>query len=159
MKMAKADEADLNMAMELSGALDSLTGWIPAVPDAVAKTESDDDYERFDRDNREQCVRVLNYLLDVADRASLMRVVWGAAVMLDPNNKLVDPAAETIEHHPETLAALKDAERYRKLRDENEWGEDVAIGCGSAWEMLGELHGENFDRFVDARFPPPKNGD
>lgn len=49
-----------------------------------------------------------------------------------------------------------DAERYRKLRDENAWGEDVALGSGSAWEMLGELHGSNFDMFVDARFQVTK---
>ena len=55
--------------------------------------------------------------------------------------------------------AEKDAWRYRKLRDEDEWGEDVALGGGSAWEMLGKLHGSNFDKFVDAWFQPPKNGD
>ena len=151
MKMAKAGEADLNMAMELSGALDSLTGWPPAVPAAVAKTESADDYERFDRDDREQCVRVLNYLLDVADRASMMRVVWGAAVMLDPNNKLVDPAADTIEHHPETLAALRDAERYRLLKRGQHWSTVNGIG--------DTLRGEDLDRAIDAVVQPPKGED
>ena len=55
--------------------------------------------------------------------------------------------------------AEKDAWRYRKLRDEDAWGEDVALGGGSAWEMLGELHGSNFDKFVDARFQSPKGED
>lgn len=55
--------------------------------------------------------------------------------------------------------AENDAWRYRKLRDEDAWGEDVALGGGSAWEMLGELHGSNFDKFVDARFQPTKNED
>ena len=55
--------------------------------------------------------------------------------------------------------AENDAWRYRKLRDEDAWGEDVALGGGSAWEMLGELHGSNFDKFVDARFQPQKGRD
>lgn len=39
-----------------------------------------------------------------------------------------------------------DAERYRKLRDEDAWGED----SGSDWGDLGELHGAEFDAVVDA---------
>jgi hypothetical protein len=44
----------------------------------------------------------------------------------------------------------RDAERYRKLRDENAWGEDTADDGGSRWEQLGELHGAAFDAVVDA---------
>ena len=71
MKMAKASEADLNMAMELSEALDNLTRrWGASVPEQIKKGD-EDDTESFDRDDNEQCQRVLGYLLDVADRASL----------------------------------------------------------------------------------------
>lgn len=47
----------------------------------------------------------------------------------------------------------QDAERYRKLRDQDNWGEDTAEGCGSRWELLGELDGEEFDRMVDGLIP------
>lgn len=111
MKMAKASKADLDMAMELCNALDALTGrWSATVPDEIAKPDGDYEAEYFDRDDRDQCLRVLGYLLELADRASLMRVVWGCAVMLDPTNRCVDPNASTIEHHP-------DVQRYEWLRN------------------------------------------
>lgn len=58
-----------------------------------------------------------------------------------------------------------DAERYRKLRDEETWGDDTAEGGWSRWTFLGELSGKEFDKFVDA-LPPnaevtglPREGD
>lgn len=114
MKMAKASAADLSMAMDLCGALDALAGWPAFVPEPVHRLEGEDDAEPFDRHNREQCVRVLGHLLDLAGRASLMRVVWGCAVVLDPRNQCVDPDADTIEHHPDTKRA-KDCMVLRPL--------------------------------------------
>lgn len=101
MKMAKASEADLNMAMNLLSALDLLgQRWVPCMPEAIEKLQEDSESERFDRHDDEQCGRALRYLLELADRASLGRVVWGCVVMLDPRNKLVDPNADTIERYP-----------------------------------------------------------
>ena len=53
-------------------------------------------------------------------------------------------------HDLEYAARDLDAERYRKLRDENAWGEDTADGGCSRWELLGEMHGAAFDAVVDA---------
>lgn len=98
--MAKANEADLEMAMELTGALDVLTGWNSIVPPAIEQVDDIEESEPFDRNDAEQCQRVLGYILELADKASLMRVVFGCAVMLDPINELVDQDSDTIEHHP-----------------------------------------------------------
>lgn len=106
MKVAKASERDLEVAMDLCSALESLTGWCPRVPTAIEQAQDPEDGEHFDRDSREQCVRVLNYLLDVSERASVMRVVMGCMVMLDPANQCVDPDEDTIEHHPNTKAGM-----------------------------------------------------
>jgi len=122
MKMAKASEADLEMSMELSNALDALTQrWGATVPTAIEKLNGTGDSENFDIDNSEQCKRVLTYLLELADKASLMRVVYGCAVMLDPANKLVDPDADTIEHHPsrEKSNELLDKVRQCFTRDDD----------------------------------------
>lgn len=121
MKMAKASEADLRMAMELCNALDELGGHWPTMPTAMSESADDPDVPEasFDRDDDRQCGAALRYLLDVADRGSLMRVVWGCAVLLDPKNQCVDPAADTIEHHPDTLAGRK----ARHTRPLSEWGE------------------------------------
>ena len=117
MKMAKASEADLDMAMELCGAIDALTGSWPTLPAALCKADHDGPApaDTFDCDDDRQCGTVLRHLLAIAERASLMRVVWGAAVMLDPQNKLVDPNADTIEHHPDR----KDSARFRWLTEDH----------------------------------------
>jgi len=116
MKMAKASEADLNMAMDLVGALDVLgQRFVPCMPEAIEELTGDDESEPFDRHDDEQCGRALRHLLQLADRASLGRVIWGAVVMLDPGNKLVDPDADTIEHHPDR----QDSARLRWLLEDH----------------------------------------
>jgi hypothetical protein len=111
MKMAKASEADLNMAMDLCGMLDALGHrHCPSMPAVIARNDGDED---FDLDDDAQCGRALRALLETADRGSLGRVVWGAAVMLNPRNKLVDPDADTIEHHPERAQAAAERDRLR----------------------------------------------
>lgn len=116
MKMAKASEADLEMAMDMFVALDILGNrWCPCMPDAIAQTDDDESSERFDRDDDQQCGRALRHLLDIADRGSLARVVMGMATVLDPQNKVVDPDADTLELHPEhqrNAAALQELARY-----------------------------------------------
>lgn len=113
MKMAKASEADLNMAMDLAGMLEALGHrHCPSMPTVIARNDGDED---FDRDDESQCKRALNALLEKADEGSLFRVVWGAAVMLDSRNKLVDPDADTIEHHPDR----QDSARLRWLTEDH----------------------------------------
>lgn len=93
MKMAKASQADLDMAMDVCGALDAISSHWPTMPGS----EGD---EYFDADNPEHCVRAIAHLIETMKRGSLSRVVWGCAVMLDPRNGLVDPNADTIERNP-----------------------------------------------------------
>lgn len=140
--MAKASTADLDMAMDLCNALDALTQrWGATVPGEIAKPDGEDEAEYFNRDDREQCQRVLGYLLELADRASLSRVVFGCAVMLDPANKCVDPCASTLEHHP-------DVQRYEWLRENfavlefSREGNRLHIENGDAPEKLDELMDE-----------------
>lgn len=110
MKMAKASEADLDMAIELCCAIDAITGNWPTMPDWFDRM-ADGDAAPFDCDDDGQCGMVLRYLIATAERASLSRVVWGMKVLLAPSNKVVDPDADTLEHHPEVVAALKLAEQ------------------------------------------------
>jgi len=51
-------------------------------------------------------------------------------------------AAEKIKRAP------ADVERYRFLRDEDNWGEDSG---DDSWAVLGESHGEAFDKVIDSR--------
>lgn len=78
MKMAKASKADLEMAMELTLALDAVSKkHYPDMPPNISSPEE----EGFSLDNDEQCRRVCEYLIRLNRSASLFRVVWGCAVM------------------------------------------------------------------------------
>lgn len=120
MKMAKASEADLDMAMELCSAIEALTSSWPTLPTSLCKPGEYERDEAFDCDDDRQCGTVLRHLLAIAERASLLRVVFGCAVMLDPQNKLIDPNAHTIEVHPDIEVARKDAERLRWLLEDHD---------------------------------------
>ena len=109
MKMAKASQADLDMAMDLASALSALgQTWNPTLPEAISEAN-----ERFDIDNDADCALALRYLLDLADRGSLERVVYGMAVLLDPRNKCVDPDADTLERHPEVEQCRQENEQLK----------------------------------------------
>lgn len=122
MKMAKASQADLDMAVDLVSALDALgQRWAPSMPPSIERLTGGREHEEFDRHSDEDCGRALRHLLEVAERGSLSRVVWGMVVLLDPRNRCVDPAADTIEHHPDVTAAMA-ASQARPLA---EWHEGL----------------------------------
>ncbi len=106
MKMAKASEADISMAIDLANALDALTNrWAPIMPEAIQQLGEGEDTETFDEDDDEDCGRALRHILYLVNQGGLFRVVMGMAVLLDPANKLIDPDADTLEHHPDAVAA------------------------------------------------------
>jgi hypothetical protein len=101
MKMAKASEADLEMAFDLCNALESISGhWNPCMPKQIERLQNGEEVESFDVDDAEQCKRVVQYLIELTNSASLVRVVFGMAVLLDPKNKIVDPNSDTLERYP-----------------------------------------------------------
>ena len=93
MKMAKANENDLNAALEICRALESLEdGYLPS-----EMTEDDDSVAYYADEHAE---KVVEHLIAISKRASLFRVCFGMTVLLDPQNELVDPEAGTLEAHP-----------------------------------------------------------
>ena len=96
MKMAKASEADIEMAMTLANYCDSINRC--QMPDALSNDA--DHIEWLDSDDCEQYGRLLHGLQELLDKWSISRVVWGMAVVCDPSNQCIDPDADTIEHHP-----------------------------------------------------------
>lgn len=116
MKMAKASQADMDMAFELVNALEAISGrWHQVMPERIARTTDREETEEFSLHSAADCERVCTYLVDLVRSASLFRVVMGMAVLLDPANKLVDPVADTLEHHPANVAA------QRRLQDFRNW--------------------------------------
>lgn len=110
MKMAKASTEDIEMALDLASALEDIErNQLPA------KICGEDDFEWVDTDDARQYARLIEFLQTTLARGSLFRVVFGMAVLCDPKNKLIDPDADTLEHHPESFAAVDMVERYRGL--------------------------------------------
>lgn len=108
MKMAKASQADIEMAIELATALEALSSrWGASMPEKIAKGQTGEDRdEAFSLDDHEDCRRVCEYLIQLGSGASMFRVVMGMATVLDPRNELLDPDADTLEAHPRIQAAL-----------------------------------------------------
>ncbi|MCA8037063.1 hypothetical protein LGM46_29270 [Burkholderia arboris] len=103
MKMARASQADVDAAIDVTRILSELEkGYMPS-----SDEDEGEETEFFDRDDPEQCQKALCKLLDAADKGSILRVTWGMVVVLDPDNELLDPEADTIEMHPKIVAALK----------------------------------------------------
>lgn len=112
MKMAKANKSDMETALKLCGALEAMDR--RCFPNG---SEGENDPEYFDRDDNEHCGQALRNVLSILQGGSIGRVIWGMYVMLDPENKVVDPDADTLEDHPDTVAAMKDSERMDWLSD------------------------------------------
>lgn len=95
MRMAKASEADLQMAIDLARMLESFEhGYFPSDEDA-------EESETFNCHDKYECERAMELILDKMREGSLFRVVFGMLVLLDPKNELVDPALSYLEHHPD----------------------------------------------------------
>jgi len=100
--IAKATPADLSGALELASILDNLDrGYYPS-------RESDEDAPLyFDDDNVEHLQYLYQRIRDIAERASLFRVAFGMACLLDEKNALVDPAVDHLAIHPRIKDALE----------------------------------------------------
>ena len=98
MKMAKASDADIDMAMTIANILDDIDrGYFPS---KLAADEDSEETEWIDTNDREQYERLIEGLQKVLAQGSIFRVIWGMAVVCDPRNECIDPDADCIEHHP-----------------------------------------------------------
>jgi hypothetical protein len=100
MKMAKASENDLNAALEMCRALDSLGDGV--LPDEMTEGEDSVFYSADDH-----AEKVVDHLISIFKKASLFRVCFGMTVVLDPQNAMVDPNDGCLALHPK-FARLKD---------------------------------------------------
>lgn len=97
MKMGKASEADLAMAMDLVLALEEIErGHFPG----AFEEEESEQVEWLNTDDCDQYERLVHGLQKLLNKGSISRVVWGMAVVCDPSNECIDPDADVIEHHP-----------------------------------------------------------
>lgn len=103
MKMARASEADLEAALDLSGILENVEkGYYPSREDSG----SDYDPTFFDEGDPEHLQFFYDRVMECVRKGSIFRVTFGMAVLLDPRNELLDPDADSLERHPKIVAAL-----------------------------------------------------
>lgn len=95
LQMAKASDQDIEAALELSNLMDAIgRGYYPASP-------GDHDAPlNFDSDDIEHLRHLYERIRAIADAGCLFRVVGGLAVLLSPQNGIVDPDADHIALHP-----------------------------------------------------------
>lgn len=121
------DAADVGRALIKAIEVHAYPGWSPAqCPSEIVG------------DLRNKCDELL------AEVAKLKAIV--------KSNQNCGCAITPCAHDREFSARDIDAERYRKLRNDDNWGEDTCRESDSAWKILGHLSGEAFDDFIDTRF-------
>lgn len=115
MKMAKADEKDIDAAGDLLVILNTLAdGYFP-----VLGEPEDDTPDHFDPDNRQHLRHLYDLLAGLLDRAPGFqgRVIAGMAyVIMYSENEIIDLNADTLELHPKHVQNALDAERWRYMR-------------------------------------------
>ena len=136
MKMAKASEADLEMAMSLCRYLDDIErGYMPG----ELGNEDSEESEWLDERDCDQYARLLDGLRTLLRQGSIMRVVWGMAVVCDPSNKCIDPDADTIEHHPDVVRSLEQRDKLLAALNLIETDKDGdGFICREAMEQVRE---------------------
>lgn len=137
MKMAKASKADIDAAMELCSTLEAFERYR-----SFPEQDDEEDTGRFDKDDPDDCMKAMSIVLELFGRASLFRVVFGMAVILDPANEILDPDDDCLEIHPDIRRELKDGMRYRAIRRGQKWS--VIDGIGNT------LRADDLDAAVDA---------
>lgn len=97
MKMAKASQADIDMALDMISVFDDIErGYFPH---RFSDPESES-IEWLDTTNRQQYDKLISNLRGLLNRGSIGRVIMGMAVLCDPKNECIDPDADCLEHHP-----------------------------------------------------------
>lgn len=112
--MAKASQRDLDAALELYQFLEALR-YGRSAADAVEEFG----YAGYD-DLVERQAPEVDYLLRAHERCSLMRVVFGMQVLLDPRNEMIDPDLDHLAHHP----------KRENLRAENAAARELVAAAG-----------------------------
>lgn len=116
LRMAKATAEDIDAAMDVHQILR-----------AMDDGGDHRDVEGYgDQDSAQEA------LLVAFDRGSLMRVIWGMAVLLDPKNEIVDPDSDVLAAHPKVARMQAEIERLQAALDASSGIYDMAQSAADA---------------------------
>lgn len=125
MRMAKASDADLNVAYRLMRLVDAIgDGYHPSDEEGAPTFFDDDDWEHLQFLHRQ--------IAEIAESSGgIHRVVGAAGILLDQKNNLIDPDDNCIELSPDLKAAQKAAELWEYFQ-----GFIRANGAGSITDLV-----------------------
>jgi hypothetical protein len=104
MKMAKADEKDMEVISNLAGILNDIdSGYYPRGADGEHDDDAPDYFDEDDEDHLRALYARLKACMDAAP-GGLNRVVLGFHTLM--NNNVVDPAKDYLDFHPRIKEAL-----------------------------------------------------
>lgn len=134
MKMAKASENDLNAALEMCRALDSLEDGV--LPDEMTEGEDSVYYNADDH-----AEKVVDHLISIFKKASLFRVCFGMTVVLDPQNEIVDPNDDCLALHPKFTRITEQRDELLKVSKAvvERWDTPLWKNVPSTAEYIGAL--------------------
>ena len=126
MKVARAREEDIDVIYDLLGALDRIKdgesfeedeesegiGWCE-LQDAFDAGEDGYVPNRVNHYIRQ----AMKYLLDTCYQGEGMRAVMNLSVLLDQENKVIDPQSRTLDFHPDITKGFADTARLDWLAD------------------------------------------
>jgi len=128
MKMAKASEADFKACFELERILrDVERGYYPHPIDEEATTQPEPLW--FDPDDKDHLRAFHDKVMEIvcAREVNITRVIYGFKVAVD--NDVFDPAADTLEWHPDLLRAVEARKAKAEPAEERKPSHDLsAIG-------------------------------
>ncbi|BDC37721.1 hypothetical protein PTKU15_10180 [Paraburkholderia terrae] len=103
MRMARATDADMDIAYELAGLIDVIgRGDYPS-------TDDDEDVpDWFDEDDIDHLKALHNRIEKIAENSgAIWRVIGGFSTLSNPSNQLIDLTKDVIELHPRLIAAIQ----------------------------------------------------
>ncbi|TCF99261.1 hypothetical protein BZM27_54965, partial [Paraburkholderia steynii] len=102
MKMARATDADMEIAYELAGLVD-----IVGRGDYPSTDDDEDVPDWFDEDDIDHLKALHKRLEKIADHSgAIWRVIGGFSTLSNPSNQLIDLTKDVIELHPLIVSAL-----------------------------------------------------
>lgn len=117
MKMAKASEADFQACFELERILREVEkGYYPHPIDEDSPEQPEPLW--FDPDDKDHLRAFHEKVMEIvgAREVNITRVIYGFKVAMD--NDVFDPAADTLEWHPDLLLAVETREKQAKAPKE-----------------------------------------
>jgi hypothetical protein len=108
MKMAKASQQEIEMALKVCRLLEDVLHDEQLVDD-------EGESEWFDPDYKDDLRQFYDRLKAIYQCGGMMRVVFGFAVLMDPDNKIVDPDQGVLEMHPRFAQAQEAVALLRQI--------------------------------------------